>query len=150
METLAFNELNLIVLCTFLKNNRWFNACFKYIICITYSVLSFKLTTCFWTFSIFIFSGKKGKSLWRSSIFFKILNINFKKLSFNTLFFIVFYKIFIKSRSIFNLLKIIYQRLLRNCPTTEMIYIPILKTWRFYIFTIIFRVLVISFCVFIN
>ena len=40
--------------------------------------------------------------------FFKILNINFKKISFIIFIIIIFYKIFIKLRRIFHPLKIIY------------------------------------------
>ena len=36
--------------------------CFKFLMCIKYSVLSCKLATCFSTFSISILSGKNGKS----------------------------------------------------------------------------------------
>ena len=54
--------LNLINLWTFVKSNPWSNACFKFLICMTNSVLSFKLATSFSTFSfefcIFILSGK--------------------------------------------------------------------------------------------
>ena len=38
-------------------------------LCVTYSVLSCKLVTAFFTFPIFIVSGKNGKSLWNSCIF---------------------------------------------------------------------------------
>ena len=54
---------------TFLKSNLWFNAYLKFLMCITYSVLLCKLATSFSTFSIFILSGKNGKSLWSSCNF---------------------------------------------------------------------------------
>ena len=56
-----------MILCTFFNFffNPWFNACFKFLMCITYSVLSYKLGKSYSTLSIFIFSGKKGKSLRR-------------------------------------------------------------------------------------
>ena len=47
--------LNLITLCTFFNKNPWFGACFKFLICVTYSFLSCKLAK---TFSNFILSGK--------------------------------------------------------------------------------------------
>ena len=42
--------LNLITLLTFFKTNPWFNACFKFFMCITFSVLSYKIATSFWIF----------------------------------------------------------------------------------------------------
>ena len=59
--------LNLITVWIFFKNNSWFNACFKCVICVTYSysVLSHKLATSFSTFSIFFLSSKYGNPLWR-------------------------------------------------------------------------------------
>ena len=64
----GFNQafwLNLITLWTFFKTDSWFNAYFKFLWWITYSVLSCKLATSISTFSILILSGKNGKSLWR-------------------------------------------------------------------------------------
>ena len=46
----------------FFKANPWFNTCFKFLMWITDSVLSWKLATNFSTFSILIPSVKKGKS----------------------------------------------------------------------------------------
>ena len=72
MSIYDFNRafcLNLITPCKFFKNNPWCNACFKFLMCITYSVLSCKLATSFSNFSIFFLSGKKGKSFWRSCNF---------------------------------------------------------------------------------
>ena len=51
-----------MALCAFLKTNPWFNACFKFLIYTTYSVLSCKLAANFSTFSIFILLCKKGKN----------------------------------------------------------------------------------------
>ena len=82
-----------------------------------------------------------------------ILNINFEKISFINFFIIFFYRILIKLRSIFDLLKIIYWKLLQHCPTLQIIYIPTLKTlniWWFFTFIIIFHVFIISFCISIN
>ena len=61
--------LNWITVWTFFKTNPWFNACFKFVMCITYWVLLYKLATSFSTLFIFIFSGKNGESLWRLSNF---------------------------------------------------------------------------------
>ena len=57
--------LNLIPLWSFFETKPWFNGCIKFLMWITNSVLSFTLTS-FLLFSIFILSGKIGKSL-RSS-----------------------------------------------------------------------------------
>ena len=51
-----------MTLCIFFKTNPWFNACFKFLMCITYSSLSCKFVTSFSVFSVFILSGTKGKS----------------------------------------------------------------------------------------
>ena len=82
--------------------------------------------------------------------FFKILNIISKKTSFIIFFIIVFYKIFIKLRSTFDLLNIIYWKLLQHCLAIKNIYISILKIWWFFIFILIFYVFPISFCILIN
>ena len=58
--------LNLMALCTFFETNTWFNTCLKFAMWITYSFLSCMLATHFSTLSIFILSGKRSKSLWRS------------------------------------------------------------------------------------
>ena len=69
-----------------------------------------------------------------------------QKLFFIIFFIIVFYKIFIQLTILFHPLKI-YWRLLSHCPTIWIIYIPILKIWRFLILIIIFNVFIISFCI---
>ena len=46
----------------FFKTNPRFNACLKFLMCITYSAFSCKLGTSFSTFSIFILLGTNGKS----------------------------------------------------------------------------------------
>ena len=56
--------LNLITLSTLFNTSLWFKACFKFVMWITYSVLSHKLATSFSTFSVFIFSGKNGWLFW--------------------------------------------------------------------------------------
>ena len=43
----------------FFQSNLWLHACFKFLMCITYSVLSCKLATSFSTVLIFILPGKK-------------------------------------------------------------------------------------------
>ena len=75
--------------------------------------------------------------------FFNILNINFKQIFFITFFIIVFYGIFIKLRSKFCLLRIIYWKLLQHCLPIEIIYTPILSIWRSFIFITIYHVFVI-------
>ena len=61
--------LNVINLWISFKTNPWFSPCFKFLMCIPYSVLSFKLATSFSAFSIFTLSGKNGKSWWSSCNF---------------------------------------------------------------------------------
>ena len=56
--------LNLITLWTFFQTYLWFNVCFKFLMRITYSVLSCKLATNLLT--NFILSCKTDKSLWSS------------------------------------------------------------------------------------
>ena len=108
--------LNLITLWTFSRTNLWFNAYFKFLMWITFLVLSFKLEISFSTFSIFILSGKNGKLLWSSWNFSRYWTSALRK--YPSLFFItVFYETFIDVRSIFDLLTIIYWKLLRRCPT---------------------------------
>ena len=120
----------------------------------------FKIIFCFFLRSVFILIYDFNQAFWLNLIilfnFLKtnpwliLLYTNFKKISFITFFVIVFYKIFIKLRSIFDLLKIVYSKLLRHCPFIYIISIPILKAWWFFIFIIIFHVFVISFCISIN
>ena len=64
---------------------------------------------------------------------------------FFTFLIITFYKIFIKLRSIFDSLEIIYRKLLRHFLSIKSIYIPIFKIWWFFIFIIIIHIFVISF-----
>ena len=54
--------------------------------------------------------------------------------------------IFIQFRKIFNPRKSIYRQFLWHCPTIQIIYIPIFKIWRFFVFTIIFHLFFINFC----
>ena len=62
MSIYDFNQVfcqNLTIICKFFKNNPSFNAYFKFLMCITYSVLPWKLATSYLTFLIFMYSGKK-------------------------------------------------------------------------------------------
>ena len=90
--------LNLITLRTFFKTNPWFNAYFKFLMCKTYSVLSYKSTTSFWLFQSLFFQVKMV-NLYEILVSFQ--DISFQKISFIAFFIIVFYEIFIKLRSIF-------------------------------------------------
>ena len=56
--------LNWITLYTFFNIKPWFSACLKAIISIAYFSLSYISQVSFSTFSIFLLSGKNGKSLW--------------------------------------------------------------------------------------
>ena len=109
----------------------------------TYLFSSYKLITSFYIFFIFFLSGKNGKSLWSSCNFCEY-GTSTPKISFITLVIIILPKIFIKLRSFFNPFKFIYWKLLRHCPSIQIIYIPI---WWFLIVIIIFHIFVISFCI---
>ena len=50
-------QSHLLILCPFRNTCPCSNACFKFLICMTYSVFSCKLTASFWTFSFLIVSG---------------------------------------------------------------------------------------------
>ena len=76
---------------------------------------------------------------------FRILNIDFKKISFTFLFIIVLYEIFIQFRNIFNPLRIIYWKLLHRCLTIEIIHVPIFKVWQFFILSYTFIYLLLAF-----
>ena len=64
----SFDIFHVLLFEAFLINPRS-NACFKFPMCITYSVLSYKIASDFLTFSSFILSGKNGKLLWSSCNF---------------------------------------------------------------------------------
>ena len=83
--------------------------------------------------------------MWSSCNFSGYGTSNLRKYlsSFFSLYF--FYKIFIKFRSIFNPLKIVYWKLLRHWPTIQIIYIPVLRIRQFFIFIIIFMYLLLAF-----
>ena len=66
----------------FLESNLRFNAWFETIMYITYSLLSCKLATSFSTFLIFILSDKNCQIIIKLMQFFRILIINFEKISF--------------------------------------------------------------------
>ena len=107
----SFNQafwLNWITLWTFLKTNPWFNVCLKFVMCITCSVLSCKLATNFKLIHFFDFH-----SFWYE--FYVIFQGIEHQLHENILHHFLhysFYEIFIKLRSIFYPLKIIYWKLL--------------------------------------
>ena len=105
-----------MALCAFLKTNPWFNACFKFLIYTTYSVLSCKLAASFSTFSIFILLRKKDKNHCEGYLNVLIIEHQLKKISFITFITIAFYEILIKVRNIFNPFKVIYIQLSRYCP----------------------------------
>ena len=115
---------------------------------ITYSVLVCKLATRILTFSIFILSGKNCKSLLSSCNFSVYWTLTLRKYHFLHY---SFYKIFNKLRSIFNLLKIVYWKLLQHCqPYTLFTF----QYWRYDNFLFLSEsfqnVTVISFCISIN
>ena len=62
-----------------------------------------------------------------------------------TFFILAFYKTFFAFRCFFNPLKANYMLALWHCPSTKIIYFPILKTWWFFIFFITFHIFVGSF-----
>ena len=78
--------LNLMALCTFFNINFWFNACFKFCLCITYSFyLSCNFARGFSTFSVLILSGEKVNDYEGHAIL-----ANFKKMFYTDIFFIAF------------------------------------------------------------
>ena len=110
-----------------------------------YSVLSCKLVTSFKTFQ-FSFFPLKMVSHYEVYVIFQGIE---HQLQENILHHSLHYNSF-KLRSIFDLFKFIYQKLLRHCPTMQIIYIPVFKIRWFYIFVIIFHIFVISFCILMN
>ena len=48
-----------MTLSSIFNTNPWFNACFKFLMCITYSVLSCKLAISFSTFTVSILLGQR-------------------------------------------------------------------------------------------
>ena len=100
--------LNLMTIWTFFM---W-----KFLMCITYSVVSSKLVTSFSTFLIFLLSGKMVNH-YEVHVIFQDIEHHFKKPSFITFSVIVFYEFFIKLRNIFDPLKIIYWKYLLYCPS---------------------------------
>ena len=73
------------------------------------------------------------------------MKVNLRKISIITSFITAFLRTFIDLRCFFNLLKTIYRRLRRHCPSIQIIYIPMFYLWLFFIFIIIFHIFVISF-----
>ena len=116
----GFNQtswLNLVTLRTFFEINPLLNGCLKFLMWITYSVSSYKLVTSFLGFFPFSFFLVKMvdhyenfSEYWipTSRKPFRILNINC-----TTFFGIAFYETFIKLKTLFYSLEMIYWRLLR-------------------------------------
>ena len=102
---------------TFFKTNPWFIACFKFLMWIIYSVLSCKLATSFLAFLIFILSGTNGYLLRNSCNFSGYWISTSKKYSPSLSSLCFCHEIFIKLKTIFDPLKTIYRKLLRNCLT---------------------------------
>ena len=137
-----------MTLLTFCNTNPWFNACFKFLMCITYSCLLCKLATSFSTFPIFILSGKNGKSYWQL-FHFRQYWINLK--IFITILIVVFCEIFIKFGFIFNFWMYYHMQVFFwHYWFMEIMYIPLLKIHWFFIFIIIFHRFIISFCISMN
>ena len=83
-----------------IETNPWFNVCFKFIMCITYSDFSCKLQA-FLLFKCSFFLVK-ALNLYDVHVHqLNILNTNFLQISTIIFFFIDFYEIFTKLRSIF-------------------------------------------------
>ena len=118
--------------------------------CITYSVLSCKLGTIFSTFSIFILSGKILVNHYGVHVILQDIEQQLQEKFRHHFLHCSYLSIYIKLRSIFYPLKIIYRKLLRYSPTISSIYIPLLKIRRSFFFIIIFHVFLISFCILIN
>ena len=118
---------NLITLKNFFKINPWFNASFRFLMWITYSVFLCKLATRFSIFSVFILSGKNGKSN-KAHVTFQDIE---HQLLENTLHHFSHYNF------LWNL-------------TTSVINMSIFKIWWFVIFIIILYIFSISFCISIN
>ena len=79
----SFNQifwLNLMTQCIFFNTNPWFYACFKFIMCITFSIS---------------FVQVKRINHYEEQ-FFRLLNISFNKISFITSIILAFYEIFIE------------------------------------------------------
>ena len=81
---------------------------------------------------------------------FQDIEHQLQKVFYITIFIVAFYIIFIKLRCVFNPLKTIHLQLLWHCQLIKSIYVPVLKTWWFFIFIIMFQVFIISFCVSVN
>ena len=132
-----------MTICTFFITNPWFNACFKFFMCMTY-FLSCQLAISFFTVSILILSGKKGKSFWRLRTFSGRWTTGCCSRKFITIFIAAFYQTYIKMSCIFNKLKTSNRQILWHYPSIQIIYIRILKIWKFFILYI-FMYLLLTF-----
>ena len=81
---------------------------------------------------------------------FQDIEHRLQKVFYITIFTVAFYIIFIKLRCVFNPLKTIHLQLLWHCQLIKSIYVPVLKTWWFFIFIIMFQVFIINFGVSVN
>ena len=140
--TLAF-WLNSITLWTFFKINSWFNACFKFFMCITYLVWSCRLAT---NFSIFSFFLVKMVNHYEVHLIFQGIGHQLQKTILHLFLHCSFFMKSLLNRELY----FIYWKLLRHCTTILIIYISILLIWQFFFFIIIFHLFVISFCISIN
>ena len=102
--------------------------------CITYSVLSCKLGTIFSTFSIFILSGKILVNHYDVHVILQDIEQQLQEKFRHHFLHCSYLSIYIKLRSIFYPLKIIYRKLLRYSQTISSIYIPLLKIRRSFFF----------------
>ena len=119
--------LNLITLWTSLNTNPWLNSSFEFILCITYSVTLWKLAFRLFQFSFFLVKSVNHYE------FQDIAHQLQENIIHHFLHYSFFYKIFIKLRSFFYPLKMIYWKVLQHCPTKLVIYIPLLIIWRLFI-----------------
>ena len=102
--------------------------------------LSCKLTTGLTISPIFILSSKNGKSLWSLCNFLRQLTSTSRKYHY------IYYSFFMKSPVNWD----VSSSLLQHCISVQIIYIPVLRIWYFFIYTIIFHVFVVSFWTLMN
>ena len=86
------------------SSNQWFNASFKFLICLTYSVLSCRLAPRFWLFQFLSFQAKRVNQC-EDYVTFRDSEHQVNKIPFITFIVIVFYKVFMKFRNIVTHLK---------------------------------------------
>ena len=133
----------------FSKSNPWFSACFKFLMSIKYLVLSCNLATNFSTFSIFILSGKNGKSWWSSCKFSRYWKSASLKYPLSLSSFYIFMKFSLNWEVSLMRSKLFIGRFC-DIPNDINYLIQTLKIWWFFLFMRIFLVFVIIFCISIN